>query len=283
MYEPKYPPTLNESSVSLSNLRFGILHKAEYVNPDAPETDPLHIHNAVEIFWNVSSDVSFLVNNNLYRVPIGDAVVSRPNDVHMAVFQRATVHKYVCIWIDADWQSPVFSFLQAADFCPLFSFDEKTEKKLQELIFSLLTACDTGGSELEKVCDLLQILQLLKKSQPQQRTQGGIPAALQEILDDIHANPARIRSVNNLLQTHFVSSSTLTRWFRTYIHSSPREYLESVRLSNALTLLQSGASVTDACMRAGFSDCSHFISLFKKKFGETPFRYKKSRRQTPPS
>ena len=84
-----------------------------------------------------------------------------------------------------------------------------------------------------------------------------------------------VRSVNDILTSHFVSSATLTRWFRKYLHSSPREYLESVKLANAAVLLSNGHSVTDACMRSGFSDCSHFIVLFKKKFGETPLKYKK--------
>ncbi|MBP3591363.1 MAG: AraC family transcriptional regulator [Clostridia bacterium] len=42
-----------------------------------------------------------------------------------------------------------------------------------------------------------------------------------------------------------------------------------------LELLKKDASVTEACTAAGFSDCSHFIVLFKKKFGETPLKYKK--------
>ena len=102
-----------------------------------------------------------------------------------------------------------------------------------------------------------------------------IPEAFQKILDDIHGHFSEIRSVGDVLASHFVSSATLTRWFRKYLHTSPREYLESVRLSNAAVLLLKGHSVTDACMRSGFSDCSHFIVLFKKKFGETPLKYKK--------
>ena len=43
----------------------------------------------------------------------------------------------------------------------------------------------------------------------------------------------------------------------------------------ALYALRGGASVTAAATNAGFSDCSHFIVLFKKKFGQTPLEYKK--------
>lgn len=281
MYEPKFLPQLNETSGFLSGMRFAIDYHSEYLQPDSTNTDPLHLHPYPEIFFNLSSDISFLVNNKLYPVLAGDALIARPNDVHMGIFHKSAVHEYVCIWIDTDIRSSAFSFLHRADFCPLFSFDEPTKKKLTALIFSLLEACNNNGSELEKTACLLQLLTIFEKNKSTNVGQANVPEALQRILDDIHENFASIRSVNDILESHFVSSSTLTRWFRTYIHSSPREYLESVRLSNAATLLQRGASVTDACMQSGFSDCSHFIVLFKKKFGKTPFRYKKSQRQTP--
>ena len=276
MFEPKYKPELNESIKPFSGMRFFVRYINEYISIDDPGADPLHIHNYIEIFLNVSSDISFLVNNNLYRVPIGDAIVSRPGDIHMGVFNTSSEQGHVCIWIDADIASPIFAFLTKQDFCPLFSFDEKTKKELNTLVFSLLSLCDSGGSELEKTSCLLRILTVFEKKTLNSTSKAYVPQMLQGVLDDIHENFSTIRNVNDILAAHFVSSSTLTRWFRTYLHSSPREYLESVRLSNAAILLSGGHSVTDACMSSGFSDCSHFIVLFKKKFGETPAKYKKA-------
>jgi len=274
MFEPKYQPNLNEKINAFSDIRFSLRYTNEYIAIDSPNADPLHIHNSLEIFLNISSDISFLVNNNLYHVPMGDAILSCPGDVHMGVFHQSSVQAHVCIWIDADLDSPIFSFLRKKNYCPLFSFDEKTKQKLQELIFLLLKACREGSSELEKASYLLRILTVFEKKADSDVLKADVPKMLQKVLDDIHENFSTIRSINDILSAHFVSSSTLTRWFRTYLHTSPREYLESVRLSNAAVLLSNGHSVTDACMRSGFSDCSHFIVLFKRKFGETPLKYK---------
>ena len=276
MYEPKYLPQLNEAISTFPGIRLSIVHHNEYRHRDDPDADPLHIHNCLEIFINVSSDISFLVNNNLYPVPVGDAIISCPGDTHMGIFHKSAVQEYVCIWIDADFTSPIFSFLRKEDFCPLCFFDEQTKKQLQFLVFSLLDVCEKEGSVLEKISYLLRILTIFEKKKPHDTAQADIPETLQNILDDIHENFSEIHNVNDILTSHFVSSATLTRWFRKYLHTSPREYLESVRLSNAAVLLSNGHSVTDACMRSGFSDCSHFIVLFKKKFGETPLQYKKN-------
>lgn len=276
MYEPKNLPQLNERIGAFSGMRFSVVYNHRYQSADDPDADPLHIHNCLEIFLNISSDVSFWVNQNKYPVHAGNAVVSCPGDIHMGIFHKASVQEHICIWLDADLSGPLFSFLHKADFCPLFSFDEKTKAELRALALSLAESCEKGGSELGKASALLRILTIFETKTSHAVTQAELPEALQAILDDIHENFAELRSVNELSAAHFVSSATLTRWFRKHLHSSPREYLESVRLSNAAMLLSGGASVTEACMRSGFSDCSHFIALFRKKFGKTPMRYKNS-------
>lgn len=275
MYEPKHLPQLNETASAFSGMRFTVERTNKYLRCDDPNADPLHIHNYLEIFLNVSSEVSFLVNNNLYSVPYGDAVVSRPGDVHMGIFQKSAVQEYICIWIDGDLNHPLFSFLHKEDFCALFSLDKQTQKQLQSLAVSLCEICGKGGTELEKVSCLLQILTVFQQKTPGNTEKAQIPEVFQNVLDDMRENFSELRSISDIAQTHFISPATLTRWFRKYLHASPREYLESVRLSHAAILLESGCSVTEACMRSGFSDCSHFIVIFKKKFGETPLQYKK--------
>ena len=274
-FQPKYQPKLSEALTSLSGIRFDLTKQTKRRYRDDPDADPVHYHTYLEIFYNISSDVSFLVNNNLYPVPIGDAIVTRSGDLHMAIFNSNEIQSFVCIWIDADFESPEFALLRKESFSPLYSLDAEARQRMRSLVFSLVEAHEEGGTALEEASYLMQLLALLEKNEASSEEKSYIPIALQRILDDIHQNFASIKSVNDILSTHFVSSATLTRWFRKYIHSSPREYLESIRLSNATRMLAAGASVTDACMSSGFSDCSHFIALFKKRFGETPYSYKK--------
>lgn len=270
MYEPIYLPQLNEPFAPLRDARVGITYKNKYVAVNSPTIEPLHLHPYIEIFFNVSSEVSFLINNKLYPVAHGSAVVLQPNEIHMCLFNKSCMHEYFCLWLDAAPDSPLLSFLQAKDFSPLLIFDTEAQQTLKTLLFCL----NNDDDVLEQNAALLHFLVLLKKQRQSVFPETTVPPQLQAILDDINEHFAEIHSITSLLDTHFVSSSTFNRWFRRYLHVSPHEFLESKKLSHAATLLLHGDSVMTACVEAGFSDCSHFIRLFKKKFGETPLKYK---------
>ncbi len=94
----------------------------------------------------------------------------------------------------------------------------------------------------------------------------------------------RVEAVRRTLEERYAESHTLTslaasvaispfqfaRVFQELIGCPPHQYLMRVRLANAHQMLLDGASVTDACYDAGFSSLSHFIHMFKRRFGYTP-------------
>lgn len=237
--------------------------------------DPLHIHGYLEVFFNLSKDVSFLVNDTVYPVAKGEILINRPNDVHVCIFPCSDVYDYGCLWIDADAASPLFSFLYAENFAPLLSFGEEKRKEAFDLLFALLDLQKRDPDGLKAISILLRFLSLLSEAGADGARTATLPLQLSEIIRYIKQSFLEIRSVSDITQRFFISASTLNRWFRTYLHTSPREYIEMQRLAYAMELLRGGASVTAAATNAGFSDCSHFIVLFKKKFGQTPLEYKK--------
>lgn len=81
--------------------------------------------------------------------------------------------------------------------------------------------------------------------------------------------------VNELCEKFFISRSSLYRAFRNELDINPSKYIENRRLSNAKKLLEQGESVQTASEKSGFPDYSHFISLFKKRFGITPKKCQK--------
>lgn len=275
MYEPTYPPTLEGRNALLSGLRFQLKYDSDkMIRVGDDSIEPAHIHDCYEIFFNDSTEVSFLVNNRIYPVSRGEAVISGCNDVHVCIFHHSCAHSYFCLWIDAAECPPIAALLERIAKGPLLSFDAETRETVRTLLFSLRSSLCEDGRDVECAAHLLQLLTTLDRCRSSVADVAAIPELLQQILDYVNENFAEIHHINEVVEQHFVSTATLNRYFKRYLHISPREFLESKKLSHAARLLSSGSSVMDACMGSGFSECSHFIRRFKMKFGETPLKYK---------
>lgn len=81
---------------------------------------------------------------------------------------------------------------------------------------------------------------------------------------------ASLASMANMSAFHFA------RIFRDLAGVPPHRYLLNVRLERADAMLRDGASVTDACFDCGFSNLSHFIRTFRRRFGCAPHMRKKA-------
>jgi AraC family transcriptional regulator of arabinose operon len=68
-----------------------------------------------------------------------------------------------------------------------------------------------------------------------------------------------------------LSPSRLRHLFTGNIGISPMHYVKLVRLERAHNLmLESFLTVKEVTNRSGFSDVSHFVREYKRRFGETP-------------
>ena len=102
MYEPIYQPNLENKTIAIGQIRFGVLHYKGCKQIPDDDTDPLHCHTCTEIYFHVAGDASFLVNGQLYPLQFGDAVVSRSNDLHMCVYEVPGLQEHYCLWIGGE-------------------------------------------------------------------------------------------------------------------------------------------------------------------------------------
>ena len=234
-----------------------------------------HIHDSYEIYVNVSGDVAFLVNNSLFPVEKGDAVVTRPGDVHICVYQGQTEHSCFCLWLQCPEESPLIAFTKKDTFVNYIRYSEDTRKELLRLMHRL-KAAEEEHREPARTAYLFRILTLFAEGEQTEPEHPTLPIEMQRVLDYINDQYTQIHCIEDIVRETHVSGSTLNRWFRAYLQLSPHKFVEALKLSYAQRLLLEGKTVTEACNRSGFSDCSRFISVFKSKFGQTPLQYQKN-------
>ena len=235
---------------------------------------PRHIHDRMELYILIEGDVSFAVESTLYKMSRGDAIIIKPNETHNCILNSESVHRHICFWIDPDCDFIFRDFL-LHDYGKnnLITPDENAKKYLATIYQRLKAAAD--AEDVHKQFYLtLEMLDVFRGF----ISKGGVPVVLpnmlQRILTDIDKNFKDIDSLDYFTKIYYLSSSTLNRLFRKYLHTTPKLYLETKRLANSRLLLKSGKSVYDAAMESGFADYSNYIRLFKKRFGITPKQYK---------
>lgn len=101
----------------------------------------------------------------------------------------------------------------------------------------------------------------------------------------------RIRQAEQYLQKHFdrgvsiddlaaemgMSPRTLIRHFKAATGRLPGEYIQTLRMSAAKELLESGnVPIRNVCEKIGYEDVAFFRSLFKRHTGMTPAAYRSS-------
>lgn len=92
----------------------------------------------------------------------------------------------------------------------------------------------------------------------------------------IHENYRNPLSLEILADMCHGSPYHLQRTFKRIVGQTPMEYIQQVRIANAMKELQkANKSIAEIGLEAGFPNTSYFITLFKNKTGFTPKQYQK--------
>ena len=85
----------------------------------------------------------------------------------------------------------------------------------------------------------------------------------------------RVESLCSMLH---LSHAQLCRIFRRFVGGTPVDYIAEKRLARARLLLEtSSLQAQEIAYVSGFADPDYFYKTFKKRFGQTPSQYRKSR------
>lgn len=91
-----------------------------------------------------------------------------------------------------------------------------------------------------------------------------------------HENYHKPISIENYAVSHHMSVSWFIRNFKEYTGSTPAQYILSLRISNAQTLLKSTSyNVTEISGIVGYDNPLYFSRLFKKQSGMSPSEFRK--------
>ena len=101
------------------------------------------------------------------------------------------------------------------------------------------------------------------------------PENLNSVLEKIGREYEKPLDVESLALYAGISASSLTRLFKRYLNETPHQYLTGVRMRQAARMLeQHTLSIKEIAERVGYENPLNFSTEFKKRFGESPKRFR---------
>jgi len=239
---------------------------------------PRHTHDYYVICLIEQGNQSFTHKSTRHITPPGGVILINPGEVHTGEaadksgFELRSLYPTV-----TNMEQAALELTGRHQMEPLFNEVRVNDFQTRNNIFSLHTALMRGADSLEYESRFIWTLaQLVKRyadiSHPEQRIEKE-KDAVQHAREYIHENFAIGVSLKELAEHVGLSPYYFLRVFRAEVGMPPYTYLESVRISHAQKLIESGRSLIETALEVGFSSQSHLTNSFKKIIGVTPGQY----------
>ncbi len=246
-----------------------------------------HMQNFYELIFFNSGSRDLMIGDHIITCTVGDIVILTPEEIHRGRSHDCLLDRYVL-----HFGRNAFSAFgrRGQKLLRLFTDRPKYTGNVIRLSASAAEEVGTLLADTDKVLhmegdrefaslaalsNITKIMILLTRTTQQKEETDAPSRTMLRILAYIDTNYAEIRFADELCREFGISHAGLWRMFRQHLQQTPGAYIRHVRLENARYALEKGESLMDICENCGFSDCSHFIRLFREAYGITPYRYQK--------
>ena len=245
---------------------------------------PAHIHNYYELYYLVEGKRQYYIENMLYSITSGTFVLIPPNTLH-----KTEGSSYTRILINFErsflGMFPLKIINECFDFTVIKLFNDD-RPEFEKLLNAILKCYDEPQNEKNSLLTqslLAQLLiQLIKYSDKTNHAKNisdhsaKYPEPVFKTIAFINNNYASDIKLEEIAANIFISPWHLCRLFKKHTKLHLSEYLNNIRLNNALTLLKDPKlNISRIATMSGFSSASYLSSQLKKHIGITPSKYRK--------
>lgn len=248
-----------------------------------------HWHNETEIIFVKKGSVKITIDGKTF---VG-------NEGNIFIVNSGEMHEIEGLIVPLSYSAYVFDFnmlsFKTEDFAeqnfikPItdgtlqfenFIIPNKNTKNLLKYIHKLnsspmhVSALATKAALLQFFAILIEEKQFTLYENPNGNFQK--KHILKDIVKYINENYSHELTLKQIAKEFNMSHKYFCRFFKNNFNKTFIEYLNDVRLENAMDILENeNVSITETALSCGFSNMSYFTRTFKKKVGYTPKEYRK--------
>lgn len=260
---------------------------------------PWHWHRPIELFYIESGTLEYYTTKNRLSFSTGMGGFVNSNVLHMTkplssyeektnqllhIFDPALISGYHGSRIEKKYVIPVIAAPQIEIVA--FSPDNCKHNEILHLISGAFKISDKDIGYEIKIREILSkawliLFDLLSEQLHKNSSYDKNDERLKVMMIYIHEHYTEKISISDLAREAYLSERECFRLFRTYLHTTPTDYIRSCRLQEACRLLaNTQGTVADIGLACGLGDGSYFSKIFKGCMNCTPIEYRKKWQDT---
>lgn len=286
----KYNKSIN---VAIKGNNFAsIRDRISYRPPNSDMPDPLGVRSVgwanipceastferkiefAQIIWSIAGIGVMTINGKDFEVRAGEGGIFFPGDMHMLA-GGAKGWTYRWFTLDGICASSILSTLGlrqkllALGECPENDFEHLQQLVAQPEPNALRSASSLAYSILSGMSKA-SLTSSKKTSENKQMKEA------KNLLEKSISNPTF--SVLEIADQLKINRSAFSRAFKISTGISPKDYLNSLRISKAASLLRNtNLQVSEVSMQCGFNEANYFSKFFHKYMHESPLKFRERR------
>lgn len=249
-----------------------------------------HFHEDYEIYYLISGERHYFINDRTYHIKSGDLVLINSNVIHRTTSPKTDGYERFLFSFHKQFLVNMSKSLKGLDLLKCFNGNSvvlRLDKPKQELIeqnfVRLMNECKNKKHFANReYMDLLAAELLINVNrcyfeQPEYNNDylEYKYKKFFDIVTYINNNYMNDISLELVSKNFFLSVSTFTRTFKQATGFTFIEYLNSLRIKNAQNLLlNTDLSVSEISAKVGFNSQEHFSRVFKKLTGCSALKYR---------
>ena len=251
---------------------------------------PVHWHDELEIIYVKSGFLTVNISGENYIGKPGDAFVVSPGNLHFMGSQTGTVDyftflfplKYIAFRSDDMLDDKLIEPLNSGHLMISPEIKDTVKEQCEQLARVYAAEIDKSESkitsQIRKKIILLQFIhELWKKGFIVENDTTGRNTVEKEMVSYIQQNYMGKILLREFGEQFHLSEKYISRYFKEHFHITLSQYVTYLRLEHAKQMLQeTDISVREVAMQSGYQNISYFIRSFKKTYGVSPLKYRKS-------
>lgn len=240
-----------------------------------------HIHPHLELIYISEGSCIASLDNRKFLMEAGDLFLAFPNQIHF-YHDQAPVIGYMAIFSPELYKDLREVFLNKMPSSPII----KAADLIPDIGSRLMTICEYFNSEsgYRKIAAKGYLLALLGEIMPLMTLEPGKADhdSIKNVLTYCSQNYTSPISLDSISRELHLNKYYISHIFKERMNIRFTDFVNTLRVEHACTLLEKDCSITEVAFASGFSSIRTFNRVFADTMGMSPRDYLKQKQGTIP-